>query len=101
MSFAFPSRLYAIAGPGADGRDAVSMTRELVSSGARLVQLRWKDAGAGELAAAAAECRLVTRSRGAIFIVNDRVDVALACDADGVHLGQQDLPLASARKLLG
>jgi thiamine-phosphate diphosphorylase len=95
-----PSRLYAIA-DGAGGRDVVELTAALLDGGARVVQLRWKQAAAAPLVAAAAQCRMLTRARGALFLMNDRVDVAIACDADGVHLGQSDLPLAAARRLLG
>jgi thiamine-phosphate pyrophosphorylase len=49
----------------------------------------------------ARETRAITQSYGCRFIVNDRVDIALACDADGAHLGQEDLPLHAAKKLLG
>jgi thiamine-phosphate pyrophosphorylase len=101
VSFAFPSPLYAIADPGESARDVVAIARELLAGGARLVQLRWKQASSRALLSAATECRRLTRSHGALFLVNDRVDVALACDADGAHLGQGDLPIAAARKLLG
>jgi thiamine-phosphate pyrophosphorylase len=97
----FPSRLYAIADPGEAGRDPVELTRQLLLGGAAVVQLRWKHAPTGSLLAAAVECRRLTDAHGALFFVNDRVDVALACGADGAHVGQEDLPLAAARRLLG
>jgi len=100
MSRRLPSRLYAIA-DGRAGRDVVDLTARLLDGGARIVQLRWKNATAATFLAAAAACRRLTRERGALFVVNDRVDVAIACDADGVHLGQSDLPLGAARRLLG
>jgi thiamine-phosphate pyrophosphorylase len=64
------------------------------------VQLRLKDAGAGELLRIAREARRICAGR-ALFLVNDRPDVAKLAKADGVHLGQDDLPLAEARALLG
>jgi thiamine-phosphate pyrophosphorylase len=96
-----PSRLYAIADPGETDRDPVELTQLLLFGGAAIVQLRWKRAPTAALLAAAVECRRLTDAHGALFFVNDRVDVALACRADGVHVGQEDLPLAAARRLLG
>jgi thiamine-phosphate pyrophosphorylase len=101
MRRCFPSRLYAIADPGEAGRDPVELTRQLLLGGAAIVQLRWKRAPTASLLLAAVECRRLTAAHGALFFVNDRVDVALACRADGVHVGQEDLPLAAARRLLG
>jgi len=101
VSLALPSRLYAIADPGEGPRGATEIVRRLLDGGARLVQLRWKSAPSRALLAAALECRRLTREQGALLVVNDRVDVSLACDADGVHLGQEDLPIAAARRLVG
>ena len=102
MSFRFPSRLYAIADPcGRNDLDPVALAAALVDGGARLIQLRWKEAPTGRLVEAAGAIRALTRSAGALFLVNDRVDVALAVGADGVHLGQDDLPPEAARRLLG
>lgn len=67
----------------------------------RLIQLRAKEMNANELFHLARETRRLTRAAGCLLIVNDRVDIALAAQADGVHLGQEDLPLAIARKLMG
>lgn len=69
--------------------------------GAPVLQVRLKHARTAELLAAAQMARRVTRAVGALLIVNDRLDVALAVDADGVHLGQDDLPLAAAIHALG
>ena len=100
MSRILPSRLYAIA-DGSGRSDVVAFVRDLVAAGARIVQLRWKHAPSSSLLAAARECRRLARESGASFVVNDRADVALACEADGVHLGQGDLPLVAARRMLG
>ena len=69
--------------------------------GATAIQLRNKAASARDLCAAGAALRAACAERGALFIVNDRLDVALACGADGVHLGQDDLPAALARRIGG
>ncbi len=71
-----------------------------VAGGVDLVQLREKDLPAGELMELARELRRATRGR-ALLLVNDRVDVALACEADGVQLGEAGVPANVARKLMG
>ena len=73
---------------------------QAVEGGANLVQLREKDLPAGELLALAERLRAVIAGR-ALFLVNDRLDVALACAADGVHLPERGLPVAAARRLAG
>lgn len=74
----------------------------LVSGGARVLQVRVKGAGAGprDVLEVAQLARRVTREHGAALVIDDLLDVALAVDADGVHLGQTDLPLAAARAAL-
>jgi thiamine-phosphate pyrophosphorylase len=93
--------LYAIVDPLDTGRHPTDLARALLDGGARLLQLRWKTATTRELLAAAEVIRALTRTHGALFLVNDRPDVARAADADGVHLGQDDLPIAAARLVLG
>ncbi len=73
----------------------------MLAGGARLIQLRDKDASARELLDAARACLTVTQAAGARLIINDRVDVALTSGADGVHLGQEDLSVEEAREILG
>lgn len=83
-------------------RDDVELARALVEpsgGGARVLQLRMKRAGTAEIVRVAHVTRRIAAEAGALFIVNDRVDVALAVGADGVHLGQEDLPLADARRV--
>lgn len=92
--------VYAIIDPAAcRGRDAVAMARAALAGGARVIQWRDKarDKGAQlrDVRALATACHAV----GALLIVNDHVDLALAGSADGVHLGQTDLPLADARAI--
>lgn len=72
-----------------------------LEGGARMVQLRRKSASGRDLFEWAVRIQTLCREYEALFIVNDRVDIALATHADGVHLGQQDIPVASARALLG
>lgn len=76
-----------------------SDVQNAVAAGVEVVQYRCPDATAAELFAEAMVLRKLCRRT--LFLVNDRVDIALAVEADGVHLGQNDLPLSAARKLLG
>ena len=93
--------LYAIVDPLTTGRAPDALAAALLAGGATLLQLRLKDAGARELLAAATAIVPLARRHGALFLVNDRPDVARAAGADGVHLGQEDLPVAAARRVLG
>lgn len=77
------------------------IVQKLLAGGACLIQLRDKDASAKELLDGARKCLPLTRAAGATLIINDRVDVALTADADGVHLGQDDLQVEDAREILG
>ena len=74
---------------------------QAIEGGARLVQYREKKATRREMYAAAKKLRDLTSSRGVTLIINDEIDLALSVGADGVHLGQDDLPIRIARKLLG
>ncbi len=75
------------------------VVREALAGGAPTIQLRLKSASARELLEAAQTLMPVVRSAGALFIVNDRLDVALAAGADGVHLGPDDLPVKDVRRV--
>ncbi len=79
----------------------IPTVRRALEGGVRAVQLREKDLSAAELLPLAGELRSLTREFGARLLINDRVDVALATGADGVHLGGHSLPAADARRLLG
>ena len=83
------------------GGDLLSAVRAALRGGVRAVQLREKDLSARELLPLARELRMLTREFGAKLLINDRIDVALATEADGVHLGGHSLPVAEARALLG
>ncbi len=94
-------RLYVILDrAAARGRDLLTILDATLAGGCRLVQLREKEWPSGRLLPMAERLRDHCRAAGATFIVNDRLDLALALGADGVHLGQDDLPPAAARPLL-
>jgi len=95
-----PSHFYAMVDP-AGGHEPVALARLLLDAGARILQLRLKEVGARDFLAVALAITPLCRAHNATFIVNDRADIALLADADGVHLGQEDLPLDAARRLLG
>jgi thiamine-phosphate pyrophosphorylase len=95
-----PSHFYAMIDP-AGGHEPVSLAETFLDAGARIMQLRLKDAPGRDFLAAARAIAELCRTRGAILIVNDRVDIAILAGAHGVHLGQQDLPLEAARRIAG
>lgn len=94
-------KLYAITDSQLSNCAHEEIVQMMLSAGARLIQLRDKDASAKELLDAARACVRLTREAGARLIINDRVDVALTAGADGVHLGQEDLSVEEAREILG
>ena len=101
MSPALASPLYVILDAGAArGRDLATVLDAVLAGGCRVVQLRDKTHAPGPLLALAEPLRRRCREAGATFIVNDRADLALALEADGLHVGQDDLPAAVARRLL-
>jgi len=83
----------------ARGLSHAEIARRVIDGGADVVQLRDKGLPCRDLFAAACEIREITRDAGVLFIVNDRIDIALASGADGVHLGQNDLPIRDARRI--
>ena len=102
MSFRVPSPLYAMADTlDRPGLSYPAVAEQLCTGGARLLQLRVKRRPSRDFLSDAIAVGRICRRHGATFIVNDRVDVALAAGADGVHLGQDDLPLPAARRLCG
>ena len=82
------------------GRSHAEIAQRAVDGGAGAIQLRDKTCSLRELVRAGKEIRAITGRAGATFIVNDRLDVALACGADGVHLGQGDMRCDTARQLV-
>ncbi len=85
----------------AGGRPLLDLLKQAADGGARLFQYRAKTVSALDAYRQAVSLRQAACDRGALFLVNDRCDLALAVEADGVHLGQQDLPLAMARTIMG
>jgi thiamine-phosphate pyrophosphorylase len=83
------------------GRPLVEVIHAALDGGVRAVQLREKDLEGGALYQLAAQLRALTTRYQARLLINDRLDVALAVEADGVHLGQTSFPAAAARRLLG
>jgi thiamine-phosphate pyrophosphorylase len=98
----FSSLLYAVLDPEQlQSRPLSAVLESLLQGGVSVVQLRVKILPARDFLDLASEARRRTRAHGCLLIVNDRLDIALAAQADGVHLGQDDLPLQVARKLMG
>src|ERR1035437_4506826 len=95
------ARLYVITCPPKDGPSGYdAMVHAACQGGADIVQFRDKLITGRERYAAAARLLKICRASGVLFIVNDALEVAMAVGADGVHLGQDDLPVAEAKKLL-
>jgi thiamine-phosphate pyrophosphorylase len=83
------------------GRSPEQVVTEAIRGGATVIQLRDKHAGGRYLVEVGRALRRITREAGVLLIVNDRVDVALAVEADGVHVGQEDMPADVTRRLIG
>jgi len=95
-------RLYVILDPrAAAGRDLARIAELAIRGGADALQLRDKHGTARDALDQARRILAAARPSGVPLLINDRVDLAIAAEADGVHLGQDDLPLAAARRLLG
>jgi thiamine-phosphate pyrophosphorylase len=95
--------LYLVLGgaPNQHGRSAIEIARSALAGGVSVVQWRDKTHPLKQALPVAARIRDACRQHGVPFIVNDRIDLAMLLDADGVHLGQDDVPLREARRLLG
>jgi len=99
--FQFPNKLYAITDRHLALLPHDEIVAQLLVAGVRTIQLRDKTASTKELLDAARDCLKLTRAAGARLILNDSIEVALASDADGIHLGQEDSSVEKARRLLG
>ncbi len=94
--------VYGILDPQvAKGRDLAEMARAAAHAGATLIQYRAKESTTRELILAAGKIHVALKGTGVPLLINDRVDVALAIGAEGVHLGHDDMPFETARRLLG
>lgn len=96
------AKLYVIAAPSRAGEGLGSKVQKALAGGAGtdIVQLRDKFSSPRDLLNSAGALKKICAAHGALFIVNDHLDIALASGADGVHLGQEDLPVTEARKLV-
>jgi len=95
-----PSLYVVLDRAAAGGRELVDILDAALAGGSRLIQLREKEWPSGRVLPVAERLRARCAAAGATFIVNDRVDLAVAVGADGVHVGQEDLPARAARPLL-
>ena len=95
------SRLYVVTDAREGRGDLEDFLEAILAAGVDIVQLREKEAEAGDLLRWAPVFRAAADRHGSLFILNDRPDVALAAAADGVHVGQNDLPVAAVRRVLG
>ena len=94
--------LYLVTDKGLSlGRSTLDIVKAAVAGGVTVVQLREKEATTREFVEEAVKIREFLRERNIPLIINDRLDIALAVDADGVHVGQDDMPAALVRKILG
>ncbi len=95
------TRIYPLTDVRLSGLSHAEQVVRLSNGGANLIQLREKNLTPREFFKQAEEALHIARQRGVLIVINDRVDIALALEADGVHLGQEDFPPEAARRLLG
>jgi len=95
-------RLYLVLDKKAAGtKDLISLARLAIEGGIDILQLRWKDKKNRIVLKVGKELRKVTKEANVLFIIDDNIDLANTLDADGVHLGQEDLPIKKGRAILG
>ncbi len=98
----FPTDLYLIIDPVIiDRKDPREVAKKAIEGGIRMIQYRDKQSSKKHVYRSACDLLELTRKENSFLIINDDVDLALVIDADGVHLGQEDLPISKARALLG
>jgi thiamine-phosphate pyrophosphorylase len=95
------SHLYVVTGAREEHGDLAAFLASVLEAGADIIQLRDKNAEAGDILRWSQDFRAAADRYGALFVINDRPDLAVASGADGVHLGQNDLPPAWARRVVG
>ncbi len=96
-----PIGIYLITDENIAGKPSPLIVEEALQAGIRFIQLRDKTSSLREIICKGEKIRELTSKFQAVFILNDRIDVAMAVNADGVHLGEEDFPLTEARKILG
>jgi thiamine-phosphate pyrophosphorylase len=103
MKNRLPEGIYAItAEKFSNGRDNIEIVEEMIAGGAAIIQYREKENKTiNEKYQQCRAIRHLTREAGVLFVVNDAIDIAMLVDADGVHVGQDDLPVSEVRKLVG
>jgi thiamine-phosphate diphosphorylase len=95
-------RLYVLTDRGLSrGRSEHEVVKAAIAGGATAIQLRWKSGSLREALDVGRDLKAICAESDVLFVVNDRIDLALALDADCVHLGDEDLPLEAARRLVG
>jgi thiamine-phosphate pyrophosphorylase len=95
-------RLYVLTDRGLSrGRSEREVVHAAIAGGATAIQLRWKNGSIREAVNVGRELKAICAQSNVLFVVNDRIDLALALDADCVHLGDEDLPLEDARRIVG
>ncbi|MEK6948871.1 MAG: thiamine phosphate synthase, partial [Nanoarchaeota archaeon] len=100
--FDFNNKLYVITESSiSKGRSNEFVVKEAIKGGAKIIQLREKQWDKNKIKKEAIKLLKICRKNNVLFIVNDYVDVALEIGADGVHLGQSDMPISEARKICG
>ena len=93
--------LYFLTDSNLSKQGIVEDVKQVLSAGCKIVQYRDKEKSSKELVLEASKLAKLCKEQNALFLVNDRLDIAQAVNADGVHLGQNDMPLTVARKILG
>lgn len=83
------------------GRSNIEVVKEMIAAGIKIIQYREKDKKLNKMYQECLEIRKLTKEAGVTFIVNDHLDIAILVGADGVHIGQDDLPIEKVRELVG
>jgi thiamine-phosphate pyrophosphorylase len=83
------------------GRDNIEVVEQMIDAGIKIIQYREKEKNMAEKYEQCLKIRKLTRDAGVFFIVNDHIDLALIVEADGIHVGQEDLPIEAVRRLVG
>ena len=94
-------KVYPITDSKLSGLSIVEQVKQFIDGGATLIQIREKSAPSGDFFRDVSEAIKIAHEAGVVILVNDRVDIALMSGADGVHLGQDDIPISAARRILG